>query len=223
MLEGRAWRGIVVGRAVSIGVVLVSVVLASEVLLAVPGRAQVTPSQAAPSPSAAAPSAPAPHPAAGFVSPYEIAKIARSAGFDLLAPPLRDGTTYVLRATDFRGILMRVVIDARSGAIRDATRIVPGPGRYGQYFGVPSPYDSADLGAPIVVPSEADLEPPPLHAPGGAPAMHPGLTELPPLPRPRPAALIQSLSSAVSPTVAAPAATTARKSAPAAVEPPLND
>ena len=40
----------------------------------------------------------------------------RLAGFDPLALPLREGTTYVIRATDFRGILMRVVVDARSGA-----------------------------------------------------------------------------------------------------------
>ena len=70
-------------------------------------------------------------PVTGFVPPYEIVRTVRAAGFDPLAPPLREGTTYVLRATDFRGILMRVVVDARTGAIRDANRIVPGPGFYG--------------------------------------------------------------------------------------------
>jgi hypothetical protein len=70
-------------------------------------------------------------PVTGFVPPYEIVRTVRAAGFDPLAPPLREGTTYVLRATDFRGILMRVVVDARTGAIRDANRIVPGPGLYG--------------------------------------------------------------------------------------------
>ena len=45
--------------------------------------------------------------------PYEVTKLVRSAGFDPLAPPLREGSTYVLRATDFRGILMRVVVDAQ--------------------------------------------------------------------------------------------------------------
>ncbi len=97
------------------------------------------------------PSAPAPLP--GFVPPYEITKIVRTAGFDPLAPPRREGTTYVLRATDFRGILMRVVVDARSGAIRAVNRIVPGPGSYGPagmmagpygppplYYGGPPPY-----------------------------------------------------------------------------------
>src|SRR5271170_6161557 len=88
----------------------------------VPARGRVEP---CPSFSPAAP--PAAQPGTGFVSSYEITRIARSAGFDPLAPPLREGTIYVLRATDYRGILMRVVIDAHSGAIRDANRIVPGP------------------------------------------------------------------------------------------------
>ena len=101
------------GRA--FGVVLVACLFA-----AAPGRAQV------PAPPPAAP--PVTQPVTGFVSSYEITRIARSAGFDPLAPPLREGTIYVLRATDYRGILMRVVIDARTGAIRDANRIVPARG-----------------------------------------------------------------------------------------------
>jgi hypothetical protein len=80
-------------------------------------------------------------PVTGFVPPYEIVRTVRAAGFDPLAPPLREGTTYVLRATDFRGILMRVVVDARTGAIRDANRIVPGPGLYG-----PAPYPPGSYG-----------------------------------------------------------------------------
>jgi len=72
------------------------------------------------------------------VPPYEILRTLRAAGFEPLAPPLREGTTYVVRAIDFRGVPMRVVVDARSGAIRDANRIVSGPGLYGPY--VPGPY-----------------------------------------------------------------------------------
>ena len=154
------------GRA--FGVVLVACLLA-----ATPGRAQV------PAPP------PAPPPVTGFVSSYEITRIARSAGFDPLAPPLREGTIYVLRATDYRGILMRVVIDAHTGAIRDANRIVPGPGRYGQFYGVPSLYDPADLAEPVMVPSTADMERP--LAPHTA--TRSALPDIPPLPRPRPAAL----------------------------------
>jgi hypothetical protein len=171
----------------------------------------------------------------GFVSAYEITKIAESAGFDPLAPPLREGTTYVLRATDYRGILMRVVIDARTGAIRDANRIVPGPGRYGQLgdgplgngqLGLASPYDPADFDAP-------DFEPPPLRppsafapAPSLVPPPHPGAIVSPPLPRPRPAALkpIGSEVSTAAPTppAGAPQAAPAAPKKPAQVE-PLND
>ena len=161
------------GRA--FGVVLVACLLA-----AAPGRAQVTP--AAPPPAA--------QPITGFVSSYEIARIARSAGFDPLAPPLREGTIYVLRATDYRGILMRVVIDAHTGAIRDANRIVPGPGRYGQYYGAPSIHDPADLDLPAMVPSTADVEPALVRPLGPRGATRSVMPEIPPLPRPRPAALV---------------------------------
>ena len=154
------------GRA--FGVVLVACLFA-----AAPGRAQVP----APPPIA--------QPVTDFVSSYEITRIARSAGFDPLAPPLREGTIYVLRATDYRGILMRVVIDARTGAIRDANRIVPGPGRYGQFYGTPSLYDPVDLAEPVMVPSTVEMERP--LAPHGA--TRSALPEIPPLPRPRPAAL----------------------------------
>jgi hypothetical protein len=82
-------------------------------------------------------------PVTGFVPPYEIVRTVRAAGFDPLAPPLREGTTYVLRATDFRGILMRVVVDARTGAIRDANRIVAGPGLFG-----PAGYPPGSYGPP---------------------------------------------------------------------------
>ena len=153
------------------------VVLGACLFAATPSRAQV------PAPPPAAP--PVVQPVTGFVSSYEITRIARSAGFDPLAPPLREGTIYVLRATDYRGILMRVVIDARTGAIRDANRIVPGPGRYGQFYSAPSLYDPADLAEPVMVPSTAEMERP--LAPHGA--TRSALPEIPPLPRPRPAAL----------------------------------
>jgi hypothetical protein len=163
-----------VGRA--FGVVFVACLFA-----AAPGYAQV------PAPPPAAPSAT--QPVTGFVSSYEIARIARAAGFDPLAPPLREGTIYVLRATDYRGILMRVVIDAHSGAIRDANRIVPGPGRYGQYYGAPSIYDPADLDAPTIVPSTADMDPGLVRPMPPRSASRSAMPETPPLPRPRPAAL----------------------------------
>jgi hypothetical protein len=149
-----------------------------------------------------------PQPVFGFVSPYEIARTLRGAGFDVLAPPLREGTTYVVRATDFRGLLMRVVVDARTGAIRDATRIVPGPGRYGQLYGAPPPYDPADfddtvplLGdremapqmpsaiSPLPSALPMQMAPMPSMAPASPLARAPSAAHAIPLPRRRPAAL----------------------------------
>jgi len=147
----------------------------------------------------------APPPPPGFVPPYEITRTVRAAGFEPLAPPLREGTTYVLRANDFRGILMRVVVDARSGAIRDVNRIVPGPGMYdpGAYgqVGMMPPYGSPpderpppygtppEFDAPEMTPSEQSVLPPP-----SRPSAARGTTRAsgamgPPLPRPRPAEL----------------------------------
>jgi hypothetical protein len=207
-----------VSRAFGVGIALMSCLLA-----AAPGHAQ-TPA-AASSPSVQPASGQTTQPVTGFVSPYEITRIAESAGFDPLAPPLREGTTYVLRATDYRGILMRVVIDARTGAIRDANRIVPGPGRYGQ-LGMASPYDPADFDATAFGPPE--LRPPPAFTPTPAFAAptHPGAIVSPPLPRPRPAALKPlgsevSIAAPVLPPVAPQTAPAATKK-PALVE-PLND
>jgi hypothetical protein len=84
---------------------------------ALPGHAQ--------SQSAAPDTMAAPAPLLGFVSPDEIIKIVRAAGFTPLAPARRQGTTYELRATDYRDVLMRVVVDGRSGAVRAVNRIVP--------------------------------------------------------------------------------------------------
>ena len=137
-------------------------------------------------------------PVTGFVSSYEIMRTIRAAGFAPLAPPLREGADYVLRATDFRGILMRVVVDARTAAIRDVTRIVPGPGRYGQFYAEPA-YGAADLddpmGAPMGrapidgAPIGAGFEVPPVRPSAARSAPNPTVTLRPPLPRPRPAAL----------------------------------
>jgi hypothetical protein len=167
--------------------VRVSVLAASALCLALltgSGQAQVsaTSSQFAPLPSV------------GFVPPYEIARNVRRAGFDPLAPPMREGATYVVRATDFRGILMRVVVDARSGAIRDVSPIVPGPGSYGQRAGM-MPYGMTpdDMPPPYGEPADYDTPSGPRddgEMLGRPPAAHPltraNVTVLPPLPRPRP-------------------------------------
>jgi hypothetical protein len=194
--------------------------------------------QAPPPPHAAPPPAPPPTQAPpaeiGFVSPYEIMKTVRSAGFSPLAPPLREGTDYVLRAVDFRGILTRLVVDARTGAIRDVNRIVPGPGRFSQMESMAPPYDDPDFDAPALGANIGQ----PLRPPGAHSATWPTLSV--PLPRPRPAALAvrkpaddakgnaesgempgAQINSAVIPSV--PAATPdAPKNTPAVI-PPLND
>jgi hypothetical protein len=188
--------------------------LALLVLAVASGQAQVPPLPPQ-NPPMLAPGPPPPPtlpPAPGFVSTYEIVRTLRSAGFDPLAPPLREGTIYVARATDYRGILMRVVLDARTGAIRDANRIVPGPGNFGgPYGGVygeraygpygPGPYgpdsdDEDDAGPygpgpygrpgmarlPYGLPQDADAPPAPVVP---HPVAGAGVTPLP-LPRPRP-------------------------------------
>jgi hypothetical protein len=172
-----------------------ALLLGLSVLAGAPSNAQTVPG----SPQASPPPLP------GFVPPYEISRIVRSAGFDPLAPPLREGKTYVVRATDFRGILMRVVVDGQSGAIRAVNRIVAGPGPYGQMgmlpppYGVPSPYgvppdyapppEFGSLEAQPIEEAIEPVEPPPLPAAiRPAAVAHPLVAE-PPLPRPRPAEL----------------------------------
>jgi hypothetical protein len=153
-------------------------------LLAAPGHAQ-------------SPPPPVSQPFPGFVSPYEVMRMVHASGFDPLAPPLREGTTYVVRATDFRGILMRVVVDGRTGAFREVTRIVPGPGRYGQFYGAPPYGGPPEYDAAMAVPPDAAgesplarsaaIHPAPASISPGAGAS--GIALVPPLPRPRPAEL----------------------------------
>ncbi len=85
-------------------------------LAATQGRAQ--------SPLADPTSAATPAPSPGIAQPFELNRILHDAGFTPLGPPQREGTTYVLRAINFREVLMRVVVDGRSGAIRAINRIV---------------------------------------------------------------------------------------------------
>jgi hypothetical protein len=163
--------------------------------------------------SAAPESLAAPAPLLGLVSPDEITRIVRAAGFTPLAPARRQGTTYELRATDYRDVLMRVVVDGRSGAIRAVNRIVParpesvvglmpapdtGPTLYKPPASEPvpspppagpSPHDTAAATGGIPgVPKEAKLGIPPaplttLRGTYAAP------DDAQPLPRPRPADL----------------------------------
>ena len=139
-------------------------------------------------------------PLPGFVGPYEISRIVRSAGFDPLAPPLREGGTYVVRAVDFRGTLMRVVVDGRSGAIRAVNRIVAASEAYGPMEMAPPPYGAPpsyaepppEFAPPGLVPFEQNATPnlpPPAASIAALTAAHPVVSGFPPLPRPRPAEL----------------------------------
>ena len=169
-------------------------------------------------------------PLPGFVPPYEITRIVRSAGFDPLAPPLRQGATYVVRATDFRGILMRVVVDGRSGAIRAVNRIVAASEAYGPVETLPPPYGGPpayveqappEFAPSRIVPIERSIAPDlPSAAPSIAllPAARPAISGFPPLPRPRPAELASRKAADESkPAVGKPSASPA---APAAVAVP---
>jgi hypothetical protein len=181
------------------------------------------------------PSSSPPAPLRGFVPPYEILRTLRAAGFEPLAPPLREGTTYVVRAIDFRGVAMRVVVDARSGAIRDANRIMSGPGLYGPY--APGPYAPAVYGrlaAPPYPPDEIEIgygRSPHVGASELAPNdRHPGGLGLVPLPRARPASLAANGTSDKNPvarpdvaTSAAPQAEPSGKSSRSPAVPAIND
>jgi hypothetical protein len=125
--------------------------------------------QSSPSPSLSTPQIPL----RGFVPPYEILRTLRAAGFQPLAPPLREGTTYVVRALDYRGI----------------------PGLYGPYM--PGPYAPAHYGrlASPAYPPPDDVEPgygrPPYIGASEIPSgdRHSSGLGLVPLPRARPASL----------------------------------
>ncbi|HET8918801.1 MAG TPA: hypothetical protein VFN27_03885 [Xanthobacteraceae bacterium] len=191
--------------------------------------------QSSPSPSPSAPQTPL----RGFVPPYEILRTVRAAGFEPLAPPLREGTTYVVRAIDFRGVAMRVVVDARSGAIRDANRIVAGPGLYGPYM--PGPYAPVYYGrlaAPPTYPLPDDIEPgygrPPYVGTSELSSgdRHSSGLNLVPLPRPRPASLAATIANEKKPVARPDVATTtpaaaqsepSRRPAKDAAVPAIND
>jgi hypothetical protein len=191
--------------------------------------------QSSPSPSPSLPQMPL----RGFVPPYEVLRTLRAAGFQPLAPPLREGTTYVVRALDYRGIPMRVVVDAHSGAIRDANRIVAGPGLYGPYM--PGPYGPAYYGrlaAPSTYPLPDDVEPgygrPPYVGTSelSSSDRHSSGLNLVPLPRPRPASLAATIADEKKPVARPDVATTApaasqseppRRPAKDAAVPAIND
>jgi hypothetical protein len=174
-------------------------------------------------------------PLPGFVGPYEISRIVRSAGFDPLAPPLREGATYVVRAVDFRGTLMRVVVDGHSGAIRAVNRIVAASEAYGPMemappaYGVPPSYAEPppEFARPGVVPFRTGAVPDPLPpGPSIAPqsAGRSITSPFPPLPRPRPSELAsRKTADEVKPTTGKPAAVSSAPSITAPKKQPATE
>jgi len=128
-------------------------------------------------------------PAQRLMSRYEIERVVRAAGFVPLAPPMRQGVAYVVRATDSRSAIMRVVVDGHSGAIRAVNRIVPGlasadevgmttsPPYWGPSYGVPpggplyGPYGAPAFGGPPY--ASLPLDQPPEAMPDVAPDIRP--------------------------------------------------
>jgi hypothetical protein len=217
-----------------LGAAALPAVLAASTLLMLPAAAIAQ----SPSPAPAI-ALPQPKPVTGFVPTFEIMRTVRAAGFDPLAPPLREGTTYVLRAADYRGILMRVVVDARTGAIRDVTRIVPaasgslgvvlppyGPPRYYEApyadgpYGAPVEYEVRPRGLPHPEDGAASQSPVPIAAPAVTRAKAWTRKSSPPLPRPRPPELISAQPPAAAKTRQANGPDGAQPSPPAI---PLND
>jgi hypothetical protein len=86
------------------------------------------------------------HPVDGL-PPYEILTIVRSAGFDPIGRPMRNGKIYTLLALDPYDAELRLIVDARTGRVLSANEV-------DARFAAPPPgYDG----------------PPPLYPPGGAP------------------------------------------------------
>ena len=139
----------------------------------------------------------------------EVNRLLRAAGFSPLSPPQHQATMYVVRALDERDIVMRVVVDARSGAITAVNRVVPSrpdsvvnkmlpPHVASPYEPLPEPATSgsppqeepphampADIGGTPTTRKEGDLSV--LLTPSAMlSGTHPALPVPVPLPRPRP-------------------------------------
>jgi hypothetical protein len=90
--------------------------------------------------------------------PYEILTIVRSTGLDPLSRPVRQGSTYVLRAIDPYGEEVRVVVGAQRGQILSVRPVVPVAAPYD----VPGPaYGYPPYGDPRYVPAPGYYAPEP--------------------------------------------------------------
>jgi hypothetical protein len=75
-----------------------------------------------------------------LMPPYEVARVVRSSGLIPVAPPMRSGVAYIVRAMDRYGTPVRMVIDGRSGEIVEVRRIAAAAPDYGYPRREPPPY-----------------------------------------------------------------------------------
>ncbi len=130
------------------------------------------------------------------LSLHEIRLTLRWAGLRPVAPPVRSGQYYVLRAVDRSGGLVRVVMDPRYGNILSVVPLPPAPvaGMYPPNGPYPArPYEPDPRYGALQPDSEPSLPPPGVAnarrpAPGAQEHRSAAITPArPPLPRPRPA------------------------------------
>ena len=150
--------------------------------------------------------APAPYGYEG-VSPYEIAAIVRSANLQPISRPWRNGANFMVRATNARGEVVNVLVDAYRGRIlriaaaemAPTARLAPDP----RDTGMAPQYDAdGNPLPPRPVPQAAPHAQRPAAEHNRTAAVTPAY---PPLPRPRPAD-VPSPVVAVKPAPDAPAA-----------------
>ncbi|MGE3150225.1 MAG: hypothetical protein AB7K04_14270 [Pseudorhodoplanes sp.] len=121
---------------------------------------------------------------AELLPPYEAHAIVRSMGLRVITAPVRQGSTYVLRAVDRYGEERRVVLDARYGDVLSAVPVVRLPGNAypgARVVRLPRPQMEHD--------EERDAALPPANPPPviSAPRSANANPAAPPVPRPRPA------------------------------------
>lgn len=159
--------------------------------------------------------APSPYGSEG-IGPYEIASIVRSANLQPISRPWRNGANFMMRATNARGEVVNVLVDAYRGRIlRIALADMPPVARM--------PADPRGDGATPEYDADGNLLPPrPVPNAQRPPAEHNRTAAVtpvhPPMPRPRPADAPTPVT-AVKPAPDLPAAPAAAQPAPAETVP----
>jgi hypothetical protein len=120
--------------------------------------------------------------------PHEVLTIVRSAGFQPIGRPARDGDNYVLRAVDRYGQDVQVIVDAEDADILFVRRLGSVAPRYDR--ATPTDFAGPRLGhAPRYPDFFGNVPRPPRAVPGSRTPARAG----PPLPRPRPGEVTASV------------------------------